>query len=108
MWLLPGVVGYAALSLFTSALLATSSPGLSSLGPLSSLIVSIVLDVMLIPHFGASGAAVAATVAFLVGGAVATTLYRRRAAFGWRDLLPRKVDVRDLWQLGRGLPSRFR
>ncbi len=91
--LLPGALGYAALSVFSNALLASRAPGFSSFGSVAALGAGFVLDIALIPAFGASGAAAAASAAFLAGGAVAATLYRRVAGFGWRELLPGRGDV---------------
>jgi O-antigen/teichoic acid export membrane protein len=103
LWLVPGAVGYAAMSIFTNALLAVSSPGRSSLGPLTALLSGIVLDLVLIGRFGATGAAVAATAAFSCGGLAALLLFRGRAPFAWSALLPRGGDVRGLARAGRRL-----
>jgi O-antigen/teichoic acid export membrane protein len=97
--LLPGTLGYAASAVFSSALAAASSPGLSSVGPLISLVAGLALDVVLIPPFGAPGAAAAASAAFLIGGGVAGWLYLRRTGSAWQGLIPRRGDfaiVRDL------------
>jgi O-antigen/teichoic acid export membrane protein len=96
MWLLPGALGYTALSIFSNSLLASRAPGLSSFGSVASLMAGVALDIALIPVFGASGAAAAASAAFLAGGAVAAVLYRRAAGFGWRDLVPTAEDLRFL------------
>jgi O-antigen/teichoic acid export membrane protein len=94
LWLLPGTFGYAASALFSNALVGSSSPGLSSLGPIVSLVLGFGLDLALIPAFGASGAAAAASAAFLVGGATALTTYRRVSPFSWRSLLvPHRGDL---------------
>ena len=94
LWLLPGTLGFAASSVFSNALVGSSSPGLSSLGPLVSLVVGLALDLALIPPFHATGAAAAASVAFLAGGATALATYRRQSAFPWRALVvPRKGDL---------------
>jgi O-antigen/teichoic acid export membrane protein len=93
LWLLPGAFGYAALGVFSNALLGPS-PGLSSLGPLVSLVVGLGLDVALIPGFGANGPAAAASASFLLGGTAALVAYRRRFAFEWSALLvPRRGDL---------------
>ena len=102
--LLPGALGFAASAVFSSALMAASRPGLSSIGPLASLVTGVVLDILLIPPFGAEGAASAASVAFLVGGAVATTVYRRQSHFAWTDLLPKRGDI----ELARAYAERVR
>ena len=93
LWLLPGAFGYVALGVFSSTLVA-SAPGLSSVGPLVSLVVGLVLDVLLIPRFGADGAGIAASVAFLLGGAAALLLFRRRSFFAWKSLVcPQQGDL---------------
>jgi O-antigen/teichoic acid export membrane protein len=94
LWLLPGALGFAAIAVFSYALVAASSPGLSSVGPFVSLVLGIALDVVLIPRFGASGAAAAASAAFLAGGCAALAVFRRRNPFPWRSLLlPQRGDL---------------
>lgn len=109
LWLLPGTVGYVALGIFSSALVGSSSPGLSSFGPLVALVLGIVLDLVLIPSFGAEGAAVASSAALLAGGATALALYRTRAAFALGALVrPRPGDLDVLKALGGFLSRRPR
>jgi hypothetical protein len=55
--------------------------------------------------FGASGAAAAASVAFLAGGATAAVLYRRATGFRWIELVPTGDDVTFLrFVAARALP----
>jgi len=92
--LLPGAFGFAAMIVFSNALVAGSSPGFSSIGPTVSLGVGVALDLVLIPRFGASGAAAAASMAFLAGGVAALGAFRHRCPFAWRSLLlPRRGDL---------------
>lgn len=92
--LLPAALGYVALVIFSSALVASGAPGRSSLSPLMSLVVATVLDFVLIPRFGAEGAAGAASVAYVAGGGAALLLYRGWAAFSWRSLVrPERGDL---------------
>jgi O-antigen/teichoic acid export membrane protein len=91
--LLPGAIGYVALSIFANSLLAARAPGLASTSRVTSLGAGLALDLVLIPVLGASGAAAAASAAFLAGGMTAISLYRRRAGFRWRELLPARDDV---------------
>ena len=91
--LLPGALGFAALVVFSNALLADSAPGASSAGAVVSLAVGLTLDVVLIPRFGAEGAAGAASAAFLAGGLAATLMYRIRSPFAWGELVPGRRDL---------------
>lgn len=101
--LLPGALGALLLAVFTNALVASAAPGLSSFGPIVSLVVGLALDFTLIPGWGASGAAAAASSAFLAGGMTALLAYRTRERFLWRDMvLPRHGDMEIL----RGLVAR--
>ena len=93
MWLLPGALGYTALSIFSSSLLASRAPGLSSLGSAAALGAGLALDLALIPVFGAAGAAAAASAAFLAGGLTVTVLYRRATGFRWHEVVPTGDDV---------------
>jgi O-antigen/teichoic acid export membrane protein len=106
--LLPAAIGYVAVSIFSSALVASGAPGRSSLGPLVSLVVATALDFLLIPPYGASGAAAAASIGYLAGGGTALVLYRRWAAFSWLTLLrPRRGDLDLVHALAGPLGTRI-
>ena len=96
LWLLPGALGFAALAIFSSALVGSSAPGRSSAGPLVSLVLGIALDFVLVPPLGATGAAIAASVGLLAGGAVALALYRRLTGFPLRALVVPELGDADL------------
>lgn len=85
--LLPGAVGYGAMRVFSNALVASSAPGLSSVGPLVALALGVGLDLVLIPFYGAEGAGAAASAAFLAGGAASIVAFHRHQPFPWRRLL---------------------
>ena len=107
LWLLPGALGFVAMVVFSNSLMASRSPGLSSFGPVVSLVVGVGLDLVLIPRFGATGAAAAASTAFLAGGAVALAAYAHRNPFAWRALLlPRRDDLEVLRAIARPLRAR--
>ena len=106
--LIPGAIGFALMVIFSNALVAASAPGRSSLGPLAALVSGFVLDLILIPPFGASGAAAAATVAFACGGVVSAAAFRSAAPFQLRALAPARADVRALLALTARWPLRPR
>ena len=93
LWLLPSAFGFAASAVFSTALLASGAPALSSLGPVISLVAGVALDLVLIPRLGATGAAIAASIALLAGGAAAATAYGLRAGLRPGALVPRREDV---------------
>ncbi len=100
--LLPAALGYVALGISSSALVASGAPGRSSAGPLVSVTVATALDFVLIPRYGASGAAVAASVGYIAGGATSLALYRRWAAFSWESLArPQRGDLELVRALAR-------
>ena len=104
--LLPGLVGFTAMIVFSNALVASSLPSLSSVAPAVCFVVGVALDFALIPFFGASGAAAAASVGYLAAGLTALLVYRRRAPFHWIELVvPKPGDfavLRALVPTGRG------
>jgi O-antigen/teichoic acid export membrane protein len=110
LWLLPGALGFVTTGVFGAALLTSRRPLLSSAGQLTSLVVGVALDFVLIPPFGASGAAAAAAAAFCAGGAVAAGAFSRISDVPLRELLPRRADVGAalalVTRLGGALKSR--
>jgi O-antigen/teichoic acid export membrane protein/peptidoglycan/xylan/chitin deacetylase (PgdA/CDA1 family) len=103
-----GAFGYAASAIFSGGLLGASRPGRSSFGPFTSLVLGVTLDLILIPPFGAVGAALAATIAFAAGGLVAALLFRSTFGLTARELLPTAEDARGaLAQLGALKRRRF-
>jgi O-antigen/teichoic acid export membrane protein len=93
LWLLPSAFGFAASAVFSNALLASGAPARSSLGPVTALVVGVSLDLVLIPSLGATGAAIAASVALLCGGTAAAVAYGARAGLRPAALIPRRDDV---------------
>lgn len=97
LWLLPGAIGFTAISVFSTGLLLSSSPRLASIGPVVALVSGVVLDLALIPILDVTGAALSASVALLAGGAASLVSYRARTGVPIRDFVPGPADVRLLW-----------
>ncbi len=87
LWLVPGAIGYVLTRVYSSALMGASAAGLSSVGPVTALLVGIMLDLALIPSYGATGAAIAATGAFTAGGIGSILAFRGHRPITWRDAL---------------------
>jgi O-antigen/teichoic acid export membrane protein len=103
LWLLPGALGYACLRIFMAALLASDSPARASLGPAAALVTGVALDLILIPYYGAEGAAIAASLAFFAGGLTAIAAHRSMARYRWGELVPRREDAMLIKGLARRL-----
>jgi len=97
--LLPGALGFAALSVLGGALVGGGRPGRASGGFLVALIVGVGLDLVLIPPLHAIGAAAASSAAFIVGGGVAIASFHRTHPVPWRMFVPGAADVRSLTTL---------
>jgi stage V sporulation protein B len=102
--MLPGLIGFTAMIVFSNALVAASLPSLSSVAPTACFVVGVALDFVLIPFFGASGAALAASTAYLAGGLSALFIYRARTSFRLRELVvPQPGDFAVLRALAPSL-----
>jgi O-antigen/teichoic acid export membrane protein len=99
LFLLVGTFGWAGVSVFSGGLLAAATPGRSAIGLVTSLVTGLLLDLALIPPFGATGAAVAASAAFFAGAVATIATYRHLTRFRLTALVPRRDDVVTLWQL---------
>ena len=106
-WLVPGALGFVAMNVFAGGLIAEHRPTDASYAAVVALVTGLVLDLILIPLDGATGAAIAATVAFLAGGVASIWLYRRAVPFplGW--LIPRPADLREMLAVVQRLRSRI-
>ena len=105
-WLVPGALGFVAMNVFSGALIAERRPVDASYAAIVALVAGVLLDLALIPLYGATGAAVAATLAFFAGGVASIALYRRVARFPLAELVPRPADFSELIALANRLRAR--
>jgi O-antigen/teichoic acid export membrane protein len=73
--LLAGLVGEGVAGVVSAYLYGVGRPGANSLGLGVAVIVTVVLDVLLIPHFHAVGAAFASSAAYLTSSAALVACY---------------------------------
>jgi stage V sporulation protein B len=91
--LMPGVVALSIANILASDLAGRGRPGYSSFAAGITLVVTIGLDVTLIPRYGASGAAVASSAAYAGAGVFLLVVFSRFLSVPVADLLvPRRAD----------------
>jgi O-antigen/teichoic acid export membrane protein len=103
-----GAFGIAALKLLGNALVAQGKPMLQTIAAAASFFTIIALDIILIPNHGGTGAAIASTIAYSVGGIAVVILFARALGARWSDLVPRPSDVTNLVARVRGVIGRRR
>lgn len=96
--------GASAVELLGSALTAQRRPLLTTAAVGVAFVLTIVLNAVLVPHFGGLGAAIAAVIASSAGGLAAAIIFSRALGSPVRELVPRPGDLPWLWNRVR---SRF-
>lgn len=76
--LLPGTAAISSISILGSTLTGYGYPMLPSLASMTSVIITITLDLVFIPKFGIIGAAVASSIANITQGVIIYKMYRRK------------------------------
>jgi O-antigen/teichoic acid export membrane protein len=99
-------LGVAAIDVLTNALTAQRMPLRATVALAIAFVLTMVLDIALIPPWGGIGAALATTVAYTIGGIAAAVIFSRSLAYPLRGLVPRTSEVRGLWNRAFGSPAR--
>ena len=108
LFLLPGALGFAVISVVEGTLVAARRPARASIGFIVAVVIGFALDLALIPWLHATGAAVAASVAFFAGAYASVVCFRQIYAAPWRDVVPGASDVSSVLGLVRGAVRRLR
>jgi O-antigen/teichoic acid export membrane protein len=98
-----GAVGVVALTVLGNALVAQRRPVLSSISLATGFLCTLVLDILLIPPYAGTGAAIASAIAYSVAGAVMVFFFVRALDAKPPDLIPRGSEVS--WFLGEARAS---
>lgn len=86
-WLLPGVIALSLAKVTASDLVARGKPEFSSVFSSIALLVTVVLDLTLIPRMGINGAALASSAAYIVNAALLAGALKRELKVSWKTLL---------------------
>jgi len=103
-----GAFGVVAVKQLGSVLTGQGKPTLASIAIGISFVVTVILDIALIPPFGGLGAAIASSVAYTVGGIAVAVIFARTLGGGLRELVPRLSDFRLFWNRLRARLKRRR
>lgn len=93
MLLLPGIFFLAVQTLLASYFAAKGTPSVNFYSTIIALTIVLILDFVLIPVYGAPGAAVASTVAYMAGTLYTYLLYIRQEKYQWSKLLMNRADL---------------
>lgn len=92
-WILPGTIALAAGKVMCADLAARGKVEHISLFALATLIVTVGLDLLLVPRMGIRGAALASSIAYLVDAALIAIALKWVLKVSWRQMLaPSKAD----------------
>jgi O-antigen/teichoic acid export membrane protein len=107
--LAPGALGIIALKLLGNALTAQDKPMLETAAVGVAFVVTVGLDILLIPPFGGLGASIASTVAYTAGGIAVALIFARGLGARVGELAPRAAEVPWFWrELRNGVLQRRR
>jgi len=94
LWLLPGIVAFSAANVIASYLAGAGKPRLNFYVSLAGLIITIALDLLLIPRFNIVGAAIASSLSYLTSTIVIIYFFVRASNIKIRQILwPTREDV---------------
>ena len=100
LWLLPGGVALALSVVVNQHLAGRGFPTVMLVATIVALVLTLAIDVVTIPRWQASGAAIGASVGYSVRTAVLLCYFVRRSGARWRALLvPSGRDLADLWAI---------
>lgn len=106
LWLLPGIVIFSIANVLAAYIAGIGKPRLNLLVSGVSLIVTVALDIALIPKLNIVGAAIASTVSYSLSALLLIRFFKRETGAPLREmLLPTSEDLRILLSLARLRPS---
>jgi O-antigen/teichoic acid export membrane protein len=100
-WLLPGIFALSIGKVLVTELLARQKPYYSLCATGIAVTVNVLMNLLLVPHLGIVGAAIASTISYSMLSIMITWCYLRETGVAWRWLLPSKNDViayRNVWR----------
>ena len=101
-WILPGIVIFSVANVLAAYIAGIGKPRLNLLVSSISLVVTIALDLALIPKFNIVGAAIASSVSYTLSAVLLIAFFSRETGASLREiLLPTAEDVKMLLSVVR-------
>jgi O-antigen/teichoic acid export membrane protein len=108
-WILPGTIALASAKVMSADLLARGMPEYAAIFAFVTLIVTVILDLALIPRMGIQGAALASSLAYLVNAVLVASVLKQKLGVTWRALyIPSIAELAPYGQIWSRLVSRLR
>jgi O-antigen/teichoic acid export membrane protein len=96
-WLLPGILGVSLSKIISANLSGAGKPQYATYTSTITVVLTIVLDIALIPAFGIVGAAVATSIAYLASAVLSVVWFQRESQLRWTEVVvPRTSDLTTL------------
>jgi O-antigen/teichoic acid export membrane protein len=101
LWLLPGMIGLSIAKIISADLSGRGKPQYSAYTAGVTVTLTVVLDVLLIPAYNISGAAIASSISYIASGSLSVLWFYRETGVAPQTLLiPRLSDIRLLIERG--------
>ena len=98
-WILPGTVALAVAKVMCSDLMARGMPQYATIFAFVSLVITVSLDLVLIPRMGIQGAALASSLAYLTNSLLVAMVLKRKLGVTWRALyVPSRAELNSYRQ----------
>lgn len=98
-WILPGTIALSVSKVICADLAGRARPEFSSICAFLSLVVTVSLDLLLIPRMGINGAALASTVAYSVQTALLAFFLKRQLKVSWQSFLVPSLGELEAYQI---------
>jgi Na+-driven multidrug efflux pump len=97
--LLPGIAGMVLSKIIFANLSGSGKPQFATYSSALTFTLTILLDILLIPPYNIVGAAIASSIAYLLGSFMSVFWFSRQTRIRWdRIILPTRQDLADVWK----------
>lgn len=94
LWLLPGILGVSLSKIISANLSGLGKPQYATYTSTVTVVLTIVLDILLIPPLGIVGAAIASSISYLCSAMISVIWFNRETQIRWIDvILPKPSDL---------------